>query len=840
MSVQWLIYVRETQTWPDWIYDPPGTWWEDDTLDQPYQEYILWSWRDHDVNGELSQGDEVYMNGFWWGTDDRSECRWWKLLLAPHFSEDEEWEMTLEYKMRTDWDPTDPVCTWVYNKSDPDAITYGPYYHIPVEGWTDNNGDGEVGFCDTVDLMEYEKVWVTWTPGGADGEGRTLLPVTAHAWHVFLVEIQPLFSNVILHLDQWSYEFEIRTEALVGGPIYFVNMTGDIVDTFDIYDVEYSFERAMALDSPGGPAWMLWLPCLDAHYFRWTGSNDSITLGSYLIDGAFEIVSTDPPIFRINTCIDFPDIAFKQILSQTWASIMSKEYSIAHGDWNGELLLDEDQNCIPDWYETFWGDEANSYYEQNWDYVGTGPYYVSVVDDVNRIVVLERNSYYWMGWPAPGRKAYLDRVDIEYISAWETRRDAFIACQVDICAVPRAYMSELLDEYGEPKYPEIVTIKNIYPGLALDATHYTFRLNPASPYIGTGSFPDGIPPDFFNNTHIRKAFSYAFNRTQYIEQGYHGEAICRETPLISGLAPDYYSYGPDPPYTYDESLEMVMNELILAASDGMPTFDVWNQGFYLVASYNTGNDQRMIACNMLRDFFTELGTNNGRTGPPFVIDVAEIDWPTYINQWFAFNLPLWAIGWLSDYADADNWMGAYMHSWICFAYFQVYRIDNGYGTLGPVTGMDKDELIGVAVKTPDGPERAALYKDLEDIYIMDCPSYSLAEPLGRKWLKYWVKGWYHNALYPSDYYYHLYKENTCWCDNSGPELGVPDGVSSMRDINFIVTHFGASPPDVLLGYNPKWAPGTYGYAGCDVYGDRKVDMRDIGLACTHFGHTNEP
>jgi hypothetical protein len=272
----------------------------------------------------------------------------------------------------------------------------------------------------------------------------------------------------------------------------------------------------------------------------------------------------------------------------------------------------------------------------------------------------------------------------------------------------------------------------------------------------------------------------------------------------------------------------------------MPTFNVWEEGFYLVASYNTGNDQRMIVNNMLRDFFTELSTYGGRVGDPFVIDVAEIDWPTYINQWFAFNLPVWAIGWLSDYADADNWMGAYMHSWICFAYFQVYRIDNGYGTPGPVTGLDKDELIALAIKTPDGPERAVMYKDLEDIWIEDCPALPVAEPLGRAWRKYWVKGWYYNGLYPSWYYYKIYKEDTCWCDITGPEEGVPDTTTNMRDIGRIAAHFGAKPPYVAVPYDARWAPGTYGYAGCDVYGDRKVDMRDIATACAHFGHTNEP
>jgi hypothetical protein len=64
----------------------------------------------------------------------------------------------------------------------------------------------------------------------------------------------------------------------------------------------------------------------------------------------------------------------------------------------------------------------------------------------------------------------------------------------------------------------------------------------------------------------------------------------------------------------------------------------------------------------------------------------------------------------------------------------------------------------------------------------------------------------------------------------------------MRDIGYVAGHFGARAPDVtkVPQYDPKWAPGCYGCGGCDVYGDRKVDMRDIGLAVSHFGHANGP
>jgi hypothetical protein len=188
----------------------------------------------------------------------------------------------------------------------------------------------------------------------------------------------------------------------------------------------------------------------------------------------------------------------------------------------------------------------------------------------------------------------------------------------------------------------------------------------------------------------------------------------------------------------------------------------------------------------------------------------------------------------ANYADADVFKREFMHSYGSFAYPQNYTDRNGWMTQGPRTGLTKDVLIDLAVKTPDGPERAEMYADLDDIYITDCPSLPIAQPLERKWLKYWTRGWYYNALYPSDYYYKLFKMNTCWADISGPILGKPDGVCNMRDIGYIAGHFGAH------AYDLRWYPGAYGCGGCDVYGDRKIDMRDLSFACRHFGHGAEP
>jgi peptide/nickel transport system substrate-binding protein len=779
----------------------------------------------------IAMGEPVTNTFGTWDVDEQ----YWKFSPSLSLNVPTRVENQTDFINVTVLDLSDPVCTFLQTVP-PSA---GKEFHIC--GWSDNNqtvpglSPCDVLYIEVKDAITHEII-------------------TCETWHVKGISV--VGSTVTLHLHRFYYDFYLRTEAIGGGPIkFFQSPDGAWVGNFTIDDAKYTFERVLVIDAPSsGVSWMEYTYALDqkSSAFWDTGFAADVICLSHLINDTFEIVSRDPPIFRIYTGIDFPDIAFKQIIAQTWSSIMDKEFSAAHGEFDGDLFT-LNATGWPDWWNKWHWIDTTNYYETNWKYVGTGPYHVATVDDVNKIVILERNPGYWNGWPAPGRKSYLDRIDIEYIDLWSTRKSAFIAGQLDTCAVPRAYMMDLLDTkdkmYMTTLYPEIKTIKNIYPGLALDATHYTMLLKSGTTYAGDKKLPTGIPLNFFNYTNIRYAFSYAFNRTKYIETAYFGEASLREDPLISGLTPDYYSKQTDlTKFTfnidYHKVKQMLQTTFMNATGGTTGTVDsVWNWGFTFTITYNTGNDQRKIACNMIRDFFLNMSGDTQRSGkPPFSITVTEVDWPTYLTSAYGRLMPVWAIGWLSDYTDADNWMGAYMHSYVCFAPWQRYMDINGWNTPGPRTGLTKDQLIALAIKTPDGPARAKLYNDLEDIYLADCPSLPVAEPLGRRWCKYWVKGWYYNGLYPSGYFYNIYKEDACWADVTGLTIGVPDGTCNMRDIGWITAHFGARAPDPTRSpqYDPAWAPGVYGPAGCDVYGDRIVNMRDIGFACAHFLDTNKP
>jgi peptide/nickel transport system substrate-binding protein len=665
---------------------------------------------------------------------------------------------------------------------------------------------------------------------------------TYRAWFV-----QSMVGTYTLGLIRYWYTFNIRTTPTIN----FINESGTIIDTFDIDDAEFTFKRGLVQDT--GPQWMFYTAMFGTYNSAAWDSNDTARMNAidqaHLIDSAVEKSGSD---LTLNLGMPYPDNAFKQCLSSTWGSVGSKSFflnmasSLGYG-WNGDLYT---LNSLgyPAWHNvsSVWH-KSRSPLDNTGSlrWAGTGPYYVGAFDQPGLKIDLVRNNGYWGGWPAAGCNDSIATYEIQFIADWTTRRTAFLAGDIDTCAVPYYFMFELLqapNTSAEPILiggkPVIKTIKNLF-SFSLDNVCFTFTLNSTCPYIGSGHFPDGIPLDFFNNTHVRKAFAYSVDRTQWLVDTYYGEAMCPFTPLIEGLYPDYRTVTSG----YDKNFTLAEAELKSALFGGQ---NVWDTGFILTLVFFGSATPSRIMCEMIRDFFNTLSTYNGRTGPPFTINlVGTLDWATYLDYWEDFKLPLWSIGWLADFADADNFLRPYMRSDGDFVLFQNYTLANGWGNTHGTNypTLNKDQLIDLALVTPDGPDRAKMYADLENIYMNDCPSFPVDQLYVRRWCQYWVKGWYYNALYPSSYFYTMWKQDDCWYDSSGPTIGVSDGVVNMRDLQYLIMHFNAIAPRAGMPVDPRWV-GVYGANGAvDPGGDRMCNMRDIQGAIIHFNHkmnTNTP
>jgi len=412
--------------------------------------------------------------------------------------------------------------------------------------------------------------------------------------------------------------------------------------------------------------------------------------------------------------------------------------------------------------------------------MGTGPYKlfaISYIAKFWRLVAFKdvKPVTYWGMWPSHfstpsmGYQGYLDAVTHYVVDEWLDRRTAFLACDYDFCYVPREYIGQVA---GQPNVECIFPLET----LAVDALFFTFELPENTPYAGGSGghgYPadefhlDGIPINFFGDVHIRKAFAYAFNYTEYIEEVYLGEAVHPSTPLVVGLGPkspinipvlirDGGTLGNTtylPPISvWPNDLDKMVEEFKLAFGGTLlDPGDAWDIGFTFTMTYNTGSVGRLRVCQSIKE---DVEANHPRA----TINIQEVDWDTYLadmvnSPYYVAKMPLWMLGWLADYPDVYNFAGPFMFSEGDFSVFQAYYLDP--------SSIEMDEILAASI----GPEaladpdvRAGLYWEACKLYQDNMVNLPTIQGTGRHWQKTWVEGWYYNPVYPGDYFYHLWKE----------------------------------------------------------------------------------
>jgi len=648
--------------------------------------------------------------------------------------------------------------------------------------------------------------------------------------------------------------------------------------TLTAEDVEYSFERWMVHDYIGGPQWMIYEPLLDCYA---ADTEHAADFGKKIDDAVQRqgdyvwinianpgLVAKTPsstfviPMFNPDGSMRgtfWDDVAVKplgyplrillQVLSQSWASIISKQWIINYVIPNGPDMNPDVPDTQVDW-DGNWGDYTGWVDYCGWEYspidkipqgaahpgvaCGTGPYILDRYDPTTEWSVVW-NPNYWGGWPAQtpsppyppmtssGIKpaGYVKRLTVRQ-RATEVRIAELQSGACDFAAIPRA-RAPALHVDNNRNGPTLPGIRLNYPIPALqnDAIFFTFDIEPRpdNKYGKINDYnvlsEDGIPRNFFSDIHVRKAFIYLINFTMVIYDQLLGEAYQPHTFAVDGLP--YVNlaqarYGPNP-------------DLLKAKQEFDQAFggNLKNVGFTIKITYNSGNTIREAVCENLASLIVN-NIGNVYYGGKFHAEAMPVAWTDYIPDMDLHFLPCFGIGWLADYADIHNFAFPYMHSEGAFAAAQRY------------SNPTVDNLIAQGARAPDGPVRQNIYYQLEAIYYDDAPSVTLFVPVGRGYMRTWVQGHYYNPLYPGIYAYDHWK----WEYMRGNVNY--DNKVSMDDIVAILDAFGSYAGKMGMPvFHTRWN------FHCDVDGnpfdtwrDRKIDMYDISAALDNFGKTEQP
>jgi peptide/nickel transport system substrate-binding protein len=459
----------------------------------------------------------------------------------------------------------------------------------------------------------------------------------------------------------------------------------------DAGDVVYSLRRALLADPTAGPNWMLLFGLFGVYEI-----NELIDSAGF--DATYDTVAD--AIYEENGQVVLKSKAYVpyllQILAGSWCAIVDKDTTIAAGAWNGEKAGWEA------WHDL--AKEAMALYKTA---NGTGPFMLAGEPDPDLGFSLERFAGYW------GELPKLKRVEIIYDNEWSNRRLMLEKGDADAVSIPVQYRDQVLGTTG------VRTIYNL-PSLANGGLLLNMQIPvEGNDRLGSGKLDGaGIPPDFFQDVHVRRAFAMMFDYDTYVEQVLMGESIVPATAIPSAL-----------PYAFQERQVFFDPEEALAELKLAWNGQVWEKGFYMRLDYNAGNDNRKVACEMLRDAFRQVDIR-------FNIEVRAIPWPQYLDDNRAKRMTMFYIGWLPDYPDADNYVVPYYHSQ------GVYGGRGSFSVL-PVSSTI-DAKIGEAGTSIDPVVREALYAEIQQLAVDEALAIMADEGTARAWMRRWVADYVYN------------------------------------------------------------------------------------------------
>jgi len=599
--------------------------------------------------------------------------------------------------------------------------------------------------CFQYDTASLEMLMNVYEPliffkGTSVGE---FIGIIADSWYGQLISVtDPITGQA--YAQKWV--FHIRPN------VHFHYYDGSVPGEGDLLtaaDVEYSFERNMVVDSSLGGELLIW-----GALGLGGAANLTDPLFGRKIDYA---VQSDPVANTVTFYLVNPFEPFLQIVAQMYGAIFSKTWSTSSliaghsNNWDG---------VWPDW--TLPSGSGNQNYTRwqiyhdtetsplevvdphspgpHLDYIlGTGPYMFNYWNkgDGGQYSLI-KNPTYWGGWSSP---AHVDEYISIYISSWDTRKADFLTGACDVCDVPRMYMDQVLGQ------PGIRCMKDV-PELAVDAAFLNEQISALSTYCGTmppnGTFTEfGFPQDGFSDLKLREAFRALFPYDPYLLAAFLGEATHPATCVIPGLA--YYDSSIATP-TYNRALAIKLLKEAWGGTEASPG-PLWTGGFLMDFYYNTGNEARRLACEMLAAEFDSI---NAEYGTKFYGVVTAGPWSGYSALWRARVLPFYIVGWAVDYPDADDFVTPFMQD--TFGTFAKYQ---------GIVNATIDDWIAKGIATIVPSERQGNYTLLQQAYVDNCYSFTLDQATGRRWERDWVQGWFFNSIYSlfMDFAYYYWKED---------------------------------------------------------------------------------
>jgi oligopeptide transport system substrate-binding protein len=305
---------------------------------------------------------------------------------------------------------------------------------------------------------------------------------------------------------------------------------------------------------------------------------------------------------------------------------------------------------------------------------GTGPYKLIEWTSFERMVY-QRNEYFYLGAPS------IPYVIVNLYSGDSQR--LYEAGDVDITGV---YSVERFLDPAEPLHDELLTGVNL-------CTSYVV-------------FDTSRPP--FDDVNVRKAFSMAFNRQQYIDVVARGHALPAIGPYPTGL-PGFNIALEGLPYDPAAARELLKQSKY---GNDLPPIVYTDGGLGSYVSADVAALAQMWEQN--------LGVT---------LTVENIEPNVYLEKIYSGEHgQIFGGGWCADYPDPENFADVLFHS--------ASQQNNG-----KYSNPALDALLEQARVERDVTKRIAMYQQAEQIIVNDAPVLFTVHYLSYQLVKPYVKGY---------------------------------------------------------------------------------------------------
>jgi peptide/nickel transport system substrate-binding protein len=392
-----------------------------------------------------------------------------------------------------------------------------------------------------------------------------------------------------------------------------------------------------------------------------------IEFGDYNFDGIQDVKFT----------LNAPYSGFPHILAFSVCSIVDKQVVEA----NGGVVAGQ---------ENLWM-KTNS--------AGSGPYKVSNWDVTSNKVSLSRNGNYRLGW---GGK-HLEKIVFKVEPSETIRMERIKGDNADMADIPISLLGNLTEE-----------------------TSIRVDIRDTMSVVFIGFNTDKAP---FDDIHVRKAFSFAFNYNVMmasILEGKYGDRLHGPIPdnvdgYASNLANKFFY---DPGSALDH-----FREAGYTVEDGKVT-DFPDLTFHLPSNMSV---MGRIMFQLKKDL-AEVGIE---------VDIQYTTIAAYNTGLEQGAYPVFLAGWSADYADPDDFVYPLLHSESSnLSISNLARYMNG----------SVDELILDGKETTSPSDRKVIYRDIQNAVNGDVPYIWLYQPKAISVLKSDVTGFNRHPILGTNYY----------------------------------------------------------------------------------------